>query len=491
MQKNIIYFTIVLAVIILSCCDETPPQRLPVIENFTLTPLSGEWHVGDKITISWSVKNAESVTIDNGIGSVPLSGTYVYTVISPGAFNFTLTATNSVGTVDQVIPYSVADVQIYELWEKWFYGLLDAEAHNLIQCSNGDYLIVGATKGYHEYDSDKRVMLIRIDSIGNTKWQKYFHRGDGCFGQSAAEMPDGSFIVAANNHYSNYPQNDYLFYLLQTSSAGDLIWEKNVGGYHWRTWDCMAADDGNYIITGESSELTGNPGFRQLYLGEFNGSKPIWEKSYSVDGPAVSEASGRKLLKTSDGGFAFLGMNRNEAQGKDIYLIKTDGSGTLLWQKTIGKAALVNEDGKDFIECDDEGFLIVGYTDEQNDGDIYVVKTDSAGNTEWEMTKGSKWQDTPSSVIKCSDGNYLIAWNTFEKPRDAEWGVSLNLLKINSAGKILWQLYREGVFVNYRLEAEHIIETDEGEFLIISSADVISCCPSFINGILLQKVRIF
>lgn len=294
MQKTIIYFTIVLAVIILSCCDETPPQRLPVIENFTASPLSGEWHVGDKITISWSVKNAESVTIDNGIGSVPLSGTYLYTLASPGAFNFTLSATNSVGTVDQVIPYSVADVQIYELWEKWFYGLLDAEAHNLIQCSNGDYLIVGATKGYHEYDSDKRVMLIRIDSIGNTKWQKYFHRGDGCFGQSAAEMPDGSFIVAANNHYSNYPQNDYLFYLLQTSSAGDLIWEKNVGGYHWRTWDCMAADDGNYISPANPLNLpairdSGNTIWENSMVPNLYGKRAIaWTALRSAKHPAVS-----------------------------------------------------------------------------------------------------------------------------------------------------------------------------------------------------------
>jgi len=51
---------------------------------------------GGSTTLGWSVSNATSVTIDNGVGSVSSAGT---TVVSPAAStNYTLTATNAAGS---------------------------------------------------------------------------------------------------------------------------------------------------------------------------------------------------------------------------------------------------------------------------------------------------------------------------------------------------------------------------------------------------------
>jgi hypothetical protein len=69
------------------------PASLPAVDYFMANPPA--ILAGGSTTLGWSVSNATSVTIDNGIGSVGSAGT---TVVSPAAStNYTLTATNAAG----------------------------------------------------------------------------------------------------------------------------------------------------------------------------------------------------------------------------------------------------------------------------------------------------------------------------------------------------------------------------------------------------------
>ena len=67
----------------------------PTIDSFTATPASIK--LGDSSTLSWSVTNGTTISIDNGIGTVAATGTQA---VSPTAnTTYTLTATNVDGTV--------------------------------------------------------------------------------------------------------------------------------------------------------------------------------------------------------------------------------------------------------------------------------------------------------------------------------------------------------------------------------------------------------
>ena len=79
----------------------TPKVAKPVINSFTVTPPNIV--AGTAAVLSWSVSGAKTVSIDNGVGPVALSGT---TTVSPKATTvYTLTATNEGGSV--VAPVSV------------------------------------------------------------------------------------------------------------------------------------------------------------------------------------------------------------------------------------------------------------------------------------------------------------------------------------------------------------------------------------------------
>ncbi|CAM2066507.1 BACON domain-containing protein [Sulfidibacter corallicola] len=97
--------------------DGDPPDDLPVINSFTANPTTIE--VGSSSTLSWSVSNATSVTINQGVGSVPGSSNRV---VSPSVTtDYTLTASNSQGNVQAtvrvtVIPVNSGDPPVIDLF---------------------------------------------------------------------------------------------------------------------------------------------------------------------------------------------------------------------------------------------------------------------------------------------------------------------------------------------------------------------------------------
>ena len=92
---------------------------LPVIVYFTASP--SIIASGSSVTLSWSVSNASSVTIDNGIGTVGSTGS---TVVTPASsISYTLTASNATGwatsmatvLVGAAPPAGIADLVIQDI----------------------------------------------------------------------------------------------------------------------------------------------------------------------------------------------------------------------------------------------------------------------------------------------------------------------------------------------------------------------------------------
>ena len=97
-----LFFAIAVLVFIAGC-NGTPPA-VPIINSFLANP--SIITIGESSTLSWSVTDATSVTIDNGIGSVALTGT---TAVNPTTTTtYTLTSTNTAGSVTATTTVTVS-----------------------------------------------------------------------------------------------------------------------------------------------------------------------------------------------------------------------------------------------------------------------------------------------------------------------------------------------------------------------------------------------
>jgi hypothetical protein len=118
-------------------------------------------------------------------------------------------------------------------------------------------------------------------------------------------------------------------------------------------------------------------------------------------------------MLTLDGGFIITGItNSVGAGGYDVYLVKTDSLGDTLWSRTYGGTG--DDEGMSVKQTLDGGYIIVGWTNSfgAGDYDIYLIRTDSLGDTLWTRTYGGVFNDGGYSVQQTTDGGYIIAGYT-------------------------------------------------------------------------------
>jgi len=119
---------------------------------------------------------------------------------------------------------------------------------------------------------------------------------------------------------------------------------------------------------------------------------------------------------------------------EDVYLLKTDSSGDILWTRTYGGSS--SDGGYSVQQTSDGGYIIAGYTYSfgAGSGDVYLLKTDSEGYTLWTRTYGGSELDCGHSVQQTSDGGYVVTGHTdsFGAGRD-----DVYLLRVAGEGAVV------------------------------------------------------
>ncbi|MEP7170786.1 MAG: T9SS type A sorting domain-containing protein, partial [Bacteroidota bacterium] len=136
----------------------------------------------------------------------------------------------------------------------------------------------------------------------------------------------------------------------------------------------------------------------------------LWSKTFGGTG----DDEGRSVQQTTDGGYIISGYKEKGSAfiDLDIYLIKTDSNGNLLWSKTIGGTG--DEIGFSVQQTTDGGYIVLGITYSVGAGglDVYLIKTDDNGNSLWTKTFGGTNDDWAGSVQQTTDGGYIITGYT-------------------------------------------------------------------------------
>lgn len=210
--------------------------------------------------------------------------------------------------------------------------------------------------------------------------------------------------------------------------------------------------DSGYIIVGRTTSFGASVDDIWLLKIDSTGDT-LWTKTY---GGQYSDY-GYCVATTPDGGFIILGGPYS------VWLLKTDEKGDTLWTRTYDQGQ------GDFVQpTSDGGYIITGsicVEDEpvQNLSDIWLIKTDSLGNIEWDVTYGGEDCDWGSCVRETDDGGYVIAGT--KDAFQGLWGAQAFWMKVDSTGEELWE-HSIGKGIDYAYEGLCIQETSDRGFII-------------------------
>ncbi len=150
----------------------------------------------------------------------------------------------------------------------------------------------------------------------------------------------------------------------------------------------------------------------------------------------VNEAYG--VIQTQDLGYAITGSTTGSwNEIPDMYLMKTDSTGSFLWSQLYGGNNI--EQCKAFIKTTDQGFLLAGYTNSfafNNDYDGYLVRTDSVGNELWSKSVGTNNWDLIESVSKAGNNGFVTAGTSYGTNSGHPTGW---IVRMDSTGNPIWQ----------------------------------------------------
>jgi hypothetical protein len=156
----------------------------------------------------------------------------------------------------------------------------------------------------------------------------------------------------------------------------------------------------------------------------------VFSRSYNV-----SDESVRGAIQTADGGYAMLGA---VSSGSDISLRRFDAAGNPLWFQSYGGPLV--DFGTAFTQTADGGFVIVGVTESFGAGssDVYVVKVDSAGEVLFTKTLGDAYRNRGTGIVDTGDG-YLISAVSSEGVLPSTPYKLHEVIKLDLAGNESWR----------------------------------------------------
>jgi len=329
------------------------------------------------------------------------------------------------------------------LWTRTYGGSGSDGAYSVQQTSDGEYILAGWTDSFGAGEHD--FYLVKTNSQGDTLWTRTYGGGAIDVAQSVELTMDGGYIMAGYTDSFGAGSSD--FYLIKTNNQGDTLWTRTYGGSGSDyAHSVQQTVDGGYIMAGYTYSF--GAGDNDYYLVKINSQgDTLWSHTYGGSGSERAYS----VQQTTDGGYIVAGYG--------FYLVKTNASGDTLWTRHYGFAA---DWSFSVQQTADGGFIVGGLTESLSGGenDLYLVKTNSQGDTIWTRTYGGSDDDGAYSVRQTADGGYIIGGATWSFGAGQ---CDFYLVRTNSLGDTLWMSTYGGTGLE---SAYSVQQTADGGYIL-------------------------
>ena len=308
------------------------------------------------------------------------------------------------------------DNKSYKLdYIKTFGGSNDDEANDIINTSDGGFMVIGSSKSsdgliQKKIGSESDILLIKFDSNKSIEWVKNYGGSKDDRGQSVVEVSGIGYALLgysmSNDGDASNNEGFHDNWVILIDSIGNIIWEKSYGfSGHDHAYNIIQTKDGNLFFNG-FLDVTASRGL----------------------------GSTEKVGKSIKHGVG------------EFWCHKIDLEGNILWRKYIGGTN--NDRSYESIETDEGDFIIVGSSESSDNDisspkgsyDIWVIKVSSKGDFLWERSYGGSKYETANSIIQSSDNKIHILGSTLSNDKDISFGMGSSdfwLITLDSNGNLL------------------------------------------------------
>lgn len=343
-------------------------------------------------------------------------------------------------------------------WSKTYGGSDDDRGQQLIQTNDGGYALVGFAKS-GDGDATENAgfadqWIVKLDASGELQWQKSFGFSGSDQAFSIIQTTDGGYFTAgfldvtASGGEGNEGRHGVgEFWGHKLDASGNLIWRRYFGGTNNdRAYGVVETSDEGLLLVGATEstdfDITNSKGSYDFWAVKLDiQGNLVWQKNYGGSEIDIAYA----VTKTQDGNYLLVGDTRssdgdvtNFKGAADVWLVKIDEQGTLLWQKTLGGAAF---DSARDASAQGTGFVVTGasrstegdLTENKGQTDFWITQLDATGDIQWQKTIGGEGLDFGYGITVSGSRTIFIAGDTQSNDQDItgnKGGTDAVLIKI-------------------------------------------------------------
>ena len=306
--------------------------------------------------------------------------------------------------------------------------------YSLCITDDGGYMLAGNTRSYGCGSND--IFLIKMNENYQIEWTVIHGREHQDFVRKVIPFNDGYAIFG---NVWGYNSGLFNIYMQLLDNEGIKISEDTYGTSAFDFgFSGIESNSGNFLIIGYSRGVDDYGGI-YLVMTDKNGNE-IWNNSfgydyddYALDGLENQDGS-FMIIGSKDGLFDDVHANY-KTHDADIMLLKIDSAGNEIWNLTYG------EEGHDFgysIEHADNGYYLFGSTQSYGAGsfDMMLTKVNTEGEEDWHTTYGGEHFDYGLSIDKNVEGDLYLLGSSKSFGQDNS--VDIYLIKTDNAGNEIW-----------------------------------------------------
>jgi hypothetical protein len=310
--------------------------------------------------------------------------------------------------------------------------------------TDGGYIVTGAA--VTGTNGRSALSLVKVNAVGELLWEKKFGGAKSEIGKSVLATADGGYLAAGYSRVTDGPLGyaGEEIHLVKTDADGNLVWEQHFSGDSQWANTVKQAADGGFIVMGGITTA------KMPYLLKVSATG---EKQWDMR-VAAPHGTPSSFDVAADGGYIIVGYTDTTWQST-IYVVKTDPSGNVTWQKTIAKSS--DARALSVLAPKSGGYVVAGYA-----GTGYLAGLDPSGTLVWE--KSFETASKITCLAEASDGGYILGADTFT-------GSAILLVKTDAQGTPQWQRSFDGLQYTFWPASRSVAVGLDGGYLLAGAID--------------------